>query len=118
MGSIGLIVVAILFTSVLQRNQTGNSTREDIRARAGNPNVLQMTAHVVSVNAETRSGVVDSLQMARSDSQNLGKWTVTLASTVNTASLVSGNTVILGVDAATFNIDKHTFTALEARVLR
>lgn len=118
LGSVGLIVVAIVFTAVLQRSQGNTSSREDIRARAGNPSSLQMNARVVSVDSARGVVIVDNLQMADGTGQNLGQWTVTVASNVNISKLVSGRNVLLGVDAPTFAIQTHTFTALEIRQVR
>lgn len=118
LGSVGLIVVAILLSALLQRTRGTVTESKDIRARAGNPTALQMTARVVSVDDGKNEVVVDNLQLSGENSQNLGEWTVTPGPLVNLGALVSGRNITLGVDASTFSIDTHTFTALEIRPQR
>jgi len=118
LGSVGLILLAILLTALIQRAKDTSSTGADIRARAGNPSTLQMTGQVESVDNNKEVFVVDNLKFSDGSEQDLGKWTVTPGPNADISKLTSGRTVVLGVEAATFSIEKHTFRALEVRQLR
>ncbi|MEK7129807.1 MAG: hypothetical protein AAB803_02195 [Patescibacteria group bacterium] len=118
-GSIGLIVLAITVTTILERTkQTAGG--EDVRARASATGTLTMKGIVSAVDETKRVVIVDNVQFEdqAATGKNLGTWTVTPPGSFNLTSLYTGAKVALIVNPTTFLASTKTLTALEIKVIR
>lgn len=111
-GSIGLVIVAIAITAVIDRTK---SSQEDIRAKAGLTTGQVATAVVSSFNESVGALLVTNFAIGKNGtSTNTTQiWTIELPSTVNTASLGEGARVTMKLDPKTVNISTRTARALE-----
>ena len=117
-GSVGLIVLAITVTTILERTKQTATSGEDIRTRASATGTLSMRGIVSSVDETQGVVIVDNLQFDSQGSKSLGTWTVTPPATVNLASLYPGATISLIVNPTTFLTNTKTLTALEIKLTR
>lgn len=113
-GSVGFIVLAIVFMAILDKVKPNNST--DVRAKAAAKSTLEVQATVVSVDSSTNSMTVSNLQFANKGTsdgkvRNLGNWTVTLPQDASSASFSPGSTVTITVIPSSMNATSHTLTA-------
>lgn len=118
-GSVGLIVLAITVTTILERTkQTAGG--EDVRARASATGTLTMKGIVSAVDETKGVVIVDNVQFEdqATTGKNLGTWTVTPPKTFSLASLYSGAKIALTVKPTTFLAATHTLTATEIKVIR
>ncbi len=114
-GSLIIILLAIAMVAILG-NIKPNSSPSDIRARAGTQNALKLVGVVASVDEGKGIVNVTGVQFAEANrsgnAQNLGDWAVMTPPAFNFASVSSGTSVTIGVEASTFNIASHKVTAL------
>ncbi len=116
-GSVGLIVLAITVTTLLERTkQTAGG--QDVRTRASATGTLNMKGIVSSVDEVNGVVIVDNLQFTGESAKSLGTWTVTPPANLNLASLSPGASVTLIVNPSTFLAATRTLTALEIKVTR
>jgi hypothetical protein len=114
-GSLLLVVVAIAITTILNRTSSPTTQGEDIRAKAGSTNTMQVKGVVSEVDAPGSKLKLDNVTFVSSDnSSNLGLWTVS-APQVDLSTLPVGSKVILTIDSATFLISAHTMTATQIK---
>ena len=116
-GSVGLIVLAITVTTILDRTKQ-TSGGEDVRTRASATGTLNMKAIVSSVDETKGVVIVDNLQFQSEGSKSLGPWPVPPPATVNLTSLYPGATIPLIVNPATFLASSKTLTATEIKMAR
>lgn len=109
--SVGLIIIGIIFTGIINRVKQSQPT--DIRTRAGSSASLQFVGLVANTDTNTNSITVTNLQFANNSQQNLGTWTITPPASYNLASLRAGTSIKIGIDPVTFNIETHTAVARE-----
>ena len=121
LASVGLVVVAIIFTAVVDRVRSPQSAA-DIRARAGQSRALKFTAVVSEVDEAEGTLTVDNLRFAdqgRSATiKTLGTWKVTPPARFRLTSVAPGSRVTLSVNPTTFQATTHSFTATEITVNR
>jgi hypothetical protein len=114
-GSVILVVLAIPLVSLLGR-MGSSDTSGDVRARASATNALQMNGTVNSVNETQGTILVDNVYLAEEsrsgDAKGLGTWTVTVPAGFNLASVLPGQTILIGIDSKTLLAETHTVTAL------
>ena len=116
LGSIGFIVLAIGFISILDRIKTPNDVSTDVRARAAVTNALMINATVESIDQD--NGIIQVADAYISDvsrsgeAKNLGNWTVTSPPGFNYSSIKPGMNVTIGVNSKSFLVSKHTLTAI------
>lgn len=114
LASVALIIVAIIFTSILDSMR--NSAPTDTRVRAANVNTLKLTAVVAAVDETAGIIVVDNLQFTKSGTRkNLGTWSVTPPASYTLTKAVPGKKVTLTVDPSTLLASTHTLTATGIR---
>ena len=116
-GSVGLIVLAITVTTILERTKNA-SGGEDVRTRASATGTLKMKGIVSQVDETKGVVVVDNLQFETQDSKSLGTWTVTPPANVNLASLYPGASISLIVNPNSFMASTKTLTAMEVKLQR
>lgn len=119
-GSVGLIVLAITVSSILERTKQP-TTNEDVRTRASATGSLQMTGTVATIDDTKGVITVDGIQfhdLDGSKAKNLGTWTVTLPPNANLGALYPGAKVLLTVNPTTFLAATHTLTATEIKIQR
>lgn len=109
-GSVLLIIVAIVFTAILDSTR-GSEPSGDIRARAGNLSTVNMSGTISSADETQGVLVVDNLQFKRGTKKNLGTWTVTPPASYTLSRAVPGKKITLAVDPTTFIAMTHTLTA-------
>ncbi len=114
LGSVLLIVLAIVVVAVIDRNGSGSGS--DIRARAGQVFTLKLTGVVNSIDETAGTITVSSVQFdseSRSgEAKDLGEWLITPPADFNYASVSPGTPVLIGVDAKTFQVTSHKLTAV------
>jgi len=115
-GSTILIVLAIALVAILNRANAPTATTGDVRARAATAKTLQVNATVASLEETRGIVIVTNLYFAdvsrSGDAKDLGSWIVTPPATFSWGSVVPGDPVVIGVDAASFLVAKHTLTAV------
>lgn len=117
-GSLLLVVAAIAVTTILNHTSNSSSSQEDIRAKAGASNSLQLTGVVSSVDQSSGAMKVDNVQFASSaSSENLGLWTVT-SPQIDLSTLPVGAKVLITVEAPTFLINDHTMLATQIKTVQ
>jgi hypothetical protein len=107
-GSLGLLFLAVIITSIMNKNQTETPT--DIRAKAGADTGVKYEAIIASLEPDG-SIKVENVTPSGNPSQNFGSWTVIPGGTLNMTDISVGTKVILTIDAPTFNIQTHTMQA-------
>lgn len=116
LGSVGFIVLAIGFVSVLDRIKTPSDTSTDVRARAAVTNTLMISATIESIDQD--NGVIQVRDAYISDvsrsgeAKNLGNWTITPPPGFSYGSINQGMNVEIGVDSKSFLVSKHTLKAI------
>lgn len=118
-GSVGLIVLAITVTTILERTKQ-TATNEDVRTRASATGTLIMKGIVSAVDETKGVVMVDNVQFEdqAASGKNLGTWTVTPPASFNLASLYTGAKVALTVNPTTFLAATRTLTATEIKIQR
>jgi len=115
-GSVVLILLAVALVAVLDKTSTSSSSTNDVRARAATKTALALTGVVASVDDTKGTLQVNNVQFTDSSragtAQNYGTWVVSAPAGFNFASVSPGTTITIGVDAATFQITKHSMNAL------
>ncbi len=110
-GSLGLIIVGIVFSSFL--NQTGSETSTaDTRARASAPGLVKVEAVISEINETEGTITVDNLHFV-DGTKNLGVWTVTTPPRLNLFALTAGMRIVITVDPPTMLASTKTLTAKE-----
>lgn len=117
-GSVGFIVLAIIFVAILDRIKPDSST--DVRAKASAKSTLEVQATVVSVDSSTNSMTVSGLQFANKGTsdgklRNLGNWTIALPQDGSASSFVPGSNITITVIPSTMNATSHTLTAYKIK---
>jgi len=107
-GSLGLLFLAVVVTSLINKNQSVNSG--DIRAKASVDTGLRYEATISSLEGDG-SIKVSSVTPYDNPEKNFGEWTVLPAGTVNMTDITVGTKVILTIDAKTFDVKTHTMQA-------
>ncbi len=113
-GSVGFIIIAIVFIAILDRVKTNSST--DVRAKASAKSTLEVQGTVVSVDSSTNTMTVSNLQFVNKGTsdgkvRNLGEWIVTLPEGISPSSVSPGTRVTITVIPSTMNATRHTLTA-------
>ena len=113
-GSVGFIIIAIVFIAILDRVKTNSST--DVRAKASAKSTLEVQAVVSSIDTSTNTMSVSGLQFANKGTsdgkvRNLGNWTVTLPQDGSSSSFSPGSTVTITVIPSSMNATSHSLTA-------
>ena len=113
-GSVGFIILAIIFIAILDRTKPASST--DVRAKAAAKSTLEVLATVTAIDSSTNSMTVSNLQFANKGTsdgkvRNLGNWTVTLPQDASSVSFSPGSNVTITVIPSTMNATSHTLTA-------
>lgn len=113
-GSVGFIVLAIIFVAILDRIKPDSST--DVRAKASAKSTLEVQAVVTSIDTAANTMTVSSLQFTNKGTsdgkmRNLGNWTVMLPQDGSPANFSPGSNITITVIPSTMNATKHTLTA-------
>ncbi len=111
LGSLGLIVIAIIFSSILNRTSNPRDDTANIQTRAAAPGLIKVTGVVTSVNADGTI-VVSNLRFTDS-TKSLGTWTVTPPAGFRTGSALPGAVLTITVDPPTMLAAKRTLSATE-----
>lgn len=110
--SVGFVLISIAFITILGETSSRDGGSTDIRAKATVQNSMQLEGVVAS--SSNGSIVVDNIHFAdNADAAPMGTFTVVVP---EGTPVRSGDTVVLSVDAATFNVAQKTFTALAVSV--
>jgi len=92
-----------------------NGSPADMRARAGTQYTLKLNGVINTIDQAKGTIMVTNVQFADTNRsgvpQNLGAWTVTAPASFDFASVSTGMTITIGVDANTFNVANHIVTA-------
>ncbi|OGG23749.1 hypothetical protein A3A79_00890 [Candidatus Gottesmanbacteria bacterium RIFCSPLOWO2_01_FULL_43_11b] len=115
-GSLALIIVAVVFSGFLNRQQASQSSA-DIRARASAPGMVKVTGVVSEVNEVEGIIIVDDVRFEDS-TKSLGTWSVTPPSGFSLTSAFSGAKLIITVNPPTMLAESKTLSALEIKVSR
>lgn len=107
-GSLGLLFLAVVITSIMNNAQSQNPT--DIRAKAGVNTGVRYEAVISSLEPDG-SIKVENVTPSGNPDENFGSWTVIPAGTINMAGITAGTGIVLTVDASTFDIKTHTMQA-------
>jgi len=108
-GSVLLIVAAIIFVAILD-NVRGSDT-SDPRVRADATSTVKMSAVIMGVDETQGVVLIDNLQFRSGIKKNLGTWTVTPPAGYSLSRAVVGKKVTLTVDPTTFIATTHTLSA-------
>lgn len=111
-ASVGLILIAIVFSSVIDKSKNGDS-RPDTRARASKAASMNFLGTVKSFDPATNILTVDNLMFEDSNNKSLGLWTVTIPKNFNSASFPDGTKIKIAANPVTFQVSSKTLTALE-----
>lgn len=107
-GSLGLLFLAIVITSIMNKTQTENPA--DIRAKAGVDTGVKYEALVASLEPDG-SLKVESVIPYGNPSQNFGSWTVFPAGSIDMTGITTGTKIIITVDSPSMDIQTHTMQA-------
>lgn len=115
-ASVGFILIAIVFSFVIDSAKTKNQT--DYRAQATSTGSMNFTAVVESADPDTDSMIVNNLRFADTQGESLGTWTVDLSdrkSNINLSDFQSGTKVRITGKSVTFQVTTHTLSATEIK---
>lgn len=115
--SLALIVVAILFTTIINNLKNTSGSSVDIRTRASAPGLVRVTGRVSEVEESDGTVIVTDLRFEDS-TKSLGTWTVTPPPAFSLLSLFPGTTVTITVDPPTMIAQNRTLTAKEIVISR
>lgn len=110
MGSIGFIIIAIVFSAIIDRPSQSNS--QDIRARAATEGYMEFLGVAGAYDPATNILVVNNLKFADTQGADLGTWNVTPPGGFNAANFPTGSNIKISGISASFQVEGHT---LEAR---
>ncbi len=116
-ASLALIIVAILFTTIINNLKNTSGTSVDIRTRASAPSLVRVTGRVSEVKESDGTVIVDELRF-KDSTKNLGTWTVTPPPAFSLLSLFPGANITITVDPPTMMAQSRTLTATEIVVSR
>ncbi len=111
-GSLGLIVAAIVFSSIFNRTSNPQEETANIQTRAASPSMIKVTGVVARVDTASGTIIVNDLRFTDS-TKSLGTWTVTPPPSFNSASAFPGSILTITVDPPTMLAIKRTLTATE-----
>ncbi len=111
-ASVGLIVVAILFTSIIAKTRD-TTVRQDTRAKASAQSMTVFYGKVHSYESTTGTLIVDNLMFDDSNGKPLGTWNVHVPSNFDASKFPAGSEIRIGANPETFNITENTLTAKE-----
>jgi hypothetical protein len=107
-GSVVLIIVAIVFTAVIDR-----SKKNDSRSRAATASTIILTGLVENYDPQANILIVGNVKFADTNGKTLGTWQVTPPSQFNEVKFPSGSKVKITTSPATFQIESKTVVATE-----
>lgn len=111
--SVGFVLVSIAFITILGQTSSSSTENRDIRAKATVQNSLQLTGVVTSSDTIARTLVLSNVRFANNDTaQDMGTFTAQVDSGVEITTVRSGTSVVVSVDASTFNAGEKTFRVL------
>lgn len=116
-SSLALIIVAIVFSSFLNRREPAETSSSDIRARANAPGLIKVTGLVNEVNETEGTILVENLAFEDA-TKSLGTWTVTAPISFSVSSAFPGAKLVITVDPPTMMAQSRTLTATEIVVSR
>jgi hypothetical protein len=111
-GSVGLILIAIVFTSVIDKTKN-DSKRTDTRARAGKSGSMVFRGTAGTYDSGTNILTVDRLMFEDSQDKSLGVWSVSTPASFNPAKITPGTRIRITASPVTFQISAKTLTATE-----
>ena len=116
LGSMGLIVVAIIISSIVNRSKNPQSS-QDIRSRASAPSLVKVTGTVNQIDEVEGTILVDNLQFEDS-TKSLGTWTVTPPLNFQLSSVFPDARITITVSPPTMLAETRTLTATEITISR
>lgn len=121
-AAVGLIVMGIVTTTLINSVKNKESSATDIRAKAGVTNTLKLTGTVSFVDSDNRTLTVENVQFA-ADSRsgnpvNYGTWSVNAPQTFDIFSAAPGNTITFTLLSDSFDVASHQTIASEITVNR
>jgi anti-sigma-K factor RskA len=111
-GSIGLIIAAIVVTSLIDFSRSNKKTTVPVRA-SKTVSSMQFTGVVASFDQQTQTLIVDDLRFADSDEKSLGTWNITPPASFNSAVYGQGAKIRITANPVTFQIATKTLSAYE-----
>jgi len=116
-GSVGLILVAIVFTIVIEKESGSktNTTRQDTRARASQSENMKFTGTVGSYDEENRILIVSELKFQDGTDKSLGTFNITPPDDFSFSKFPSGTKVVISASAPSFKITDKSLTAVEIK---
>lgn len=112
LGSLGLIAVAIVFSSILNSTSNPQNQTANLETRASSTGLVKATGVVSGVDTTTNTIKVNDLRFTDS-TKSLGTWTVTPPASFNTASAFPGSVLTITIDPPTMLAIKRTLTATD-----
>ena len=116
-GSLTLIVVAIVFSAIVNNVKDSQSGSNDIRSRANAPSLVKVEGVVSQINDTEETIVVDNLHFEKG-TKNLGAWTITTPPRLNFDSLTIGTRIVILVDPPTMTAATKSLTAKEITIVK
>ena len=110
-GSVGLIIAAIVMTSLIDFSRSDKKTVVPVRATK-TVSSMQFTGRVSSFDDVSNILVVDDLRMDSTD-KSLGTWRITPPASFNSAVYGTGTKIRIVANPVTFQISDKTLSAYE-----
>lgn len=111
-GSVGLILIAIVFTSALEKSKSGNAS-DSTQVNAAKNDLMQFFGVVNAYDQKSKSLMVDDLMFEDSSGKSLGLWTVSVPNSFNFSKFQVGTKIRISASPATFQVSSKTLTANE-----
>jgi hypothetical protein len=112
LGSVGLIIAAIVFTSLVNFNSDPQKNT-DVRARAAQVGLVNFTGRISQYDETNSLVVVDNLAFTDTQGKSLGTWQVTYPATFVPAKFPAGTTIKITAKPTMFDISAKTLIAAE-----
>ena len=109
-GSVGLIIAAIVLTTLIDFSRTNQKTVVPVRASKAASSMV-LTGRVASFDAASNILIVDDIRFADSKEKTLGTWNVTPPATFNSSAYAPGSNIRITANPATFQIAAKTLSA-------
>jgi hypothetical protein len=111
-GSVGFILVAIIFTSILTATRS-SSSRQDTRTRASEDSETVFYGTAGGYDEASNILTVEGLMFSDSDGKTLGTWKITAPPSFSALNFPPGTNLKISGSPASFNISQSTLTAVK-----
>jgi len=111
-GSVGLIIAAIVLTTLIDFSRTNKKTVVPVKASKAASSMV-LTGRIASFDATSNILIADDVRFADSNEKSLGTWNVTPPASFNSSVYATGAKIRITANPATFQIATKTVSAYE-----